>query len=659
MTDRDSEAKSKAYQTKTPRIAKRLDAVMKGAHKSLSTAVSSILGDLRSQGAFRTKAEAYEWLKKTPTMDAVNALMKQAEALPGPQKRKLMRQIMAGAKASRMSRLEALDASLQINHALIVEGVKRDVAPVVKSVVKDAYLRQEFQLQKGVGVGWAVDEPPAGQIVAGMNSTLEAMAEWYHGPLDQKLRDSIVEGIATGKTHSQIAKDLEQYQVPPARAKAVARTMVTTVSNEAELKALKETKIKRYEYVATLDERTCPVCGGLDGKTFPLDKAKAGVNFPPMHPNCRCVHVAALSKDIKDELTRSARDKNGKTVTVPADMTYAEWVQKFGSDRARKVLEKTKAKAKDASKLKVSGTGPRYARDVPTRERRAVTTSDFGTDFTSTPKRKKNTERMVTYLNGKEDADPNAVAVIQSLMSNKDTPDFEIRYSDNSKISPDIHKPKLEIPDQSDPKRKTRMGSVFHEMTHMADFFHRRNKGNWRLATESDDALTKAIESTSSDIPEHTAKLFSDYRTEYTRLRDEIRAKGDEWRGRIDVMLKDMKEGKVSSKECKAEIDRYNDWVRTVNRDVDDTMRSDVLGGGVDMLEDIYDALSGGAFQDGRTTIYGHGKTYYRVKGHREAELIANYTSLSIERPDLIAQLRMDKPDLCRELDRVMYELGE
>lgn len=34
-------------------------------------------------------------------------------------------QIMAGAKASRMSRLEAPDASLQINHALIVEVSKR------------------------------------------------------------------------------------------------------------------------------------------------------------------------------------------------------------------------------------------------------------------------------------------------------------------------------------------------------------------------------------------------------------------------------------------------------------------------------------------------------------------------------------------------------
>lgn len=124
-------------------------------------------------------------------------------------------------------------------------------------------------------------------------------------------------------------------------------------------------------------------------------------------------------------------------------------------------------------------------------------------------------------------------------------------------------------------------------------------------------------------------------------------------------MLKDRRGGKVSSEECKAEKDKYNEWVKIANRDVDDAMRSDVLGGGVDMLEDIYDALSGGAFLDSKAVLYGHGKVCYRVKGNKEMELIANYTSLSIERPDLIAQLRKDKPDLCRELDRVMYELGE
>lgn len=647
----DPDGRSRGYQSKVPSVARRIDAVLKDSNRYLSKTVSSILEDLRYQGTFHSKAEAYAWLKKTPTMDAVNALIKQAEALPGPQRRKAIRQIMSGAKASRMSRLDALNESLKLNKAIIKEGVKRNVTPVMRSLSKDAYLRQTFTLQKQVGVGWAVDEPPAGQIVAGMNSTLDAMAEWYHGPLDQKIRDAIVEGIASGKTHAQIAKDLAHYEVPPARAKAVARTMITTVSNEAEMKALKETRIKRYEYVATLDERTCPVCGRLDGKTFPLDKAKAGVNFPPMHPNCRCVHIAALSKEVKNELTRSARDEHGRTRTVSASMTYDEWSRMFGSERVRKALAETETKLKASSKTV-------YDRTVPTRERRTVTMDDFGVDFVSTPKRKRNTERIVSYLNDKTDADPNAVAVIQNAMSNKDAPEIEIRYTDESRITPNPAKPMLAIPDHSNPDRR-RMCTVFHEMTHLSDFFHRKSKDQSSLSTAHDSALSKAIADTPSDIPEHTAKLFRAFDAEFNKLYDDADIKNKQWTAKLERMVDDYKKGLISKEDFNIEYDKYKEWVRNINVDIDDTGRSRIQGGGIDMLEDIYDALSGGSFQSEKKVKFGHGKQYYARNGMREAELIANYTALSIERPDLIAQLRKDKPALCRELDRVMYELGE
>ena len=104
---------------------------------------------------------------------------------------------------------------------------------------------------------------------------------------------------------------------------------MTEVSNEAEMKALKDSGIAKYEYVATLDERTCPVCGRLDGKVFAVSDAKKGINMPPMHPNCRCTHIAALTDDIKSDLTRFARDAEGKRISVPASMTYEQWRKEF------------------------------------------------------------------------------------------------------------------------------------------------------------------------------------------------------------------------------------------------------------------------------------------------------------------------------------------
>lgn len=44
--------------------------------------------------------------------------------------------------------------------------------------------------------------------------------------------------------------------------------------------------------MASLGERTCEVCGGMDGKRIKLADKQFVVNFPPLHPNCRCTTIA-------------------------------------------------------------------------------------------------------------------------------------------------------------------------------------------------------------------------------------------------------------------------------------------------------------------------------------------------------------------------------
>lgn len=84
--------------------------------------------------------------------------------------------------------------------------------------------------------------------------------------------------------------------------------------------------VKRYEFIATYDEKTCLICGKLDGKRFPIGEAKVGVNYPPMHPGCRCTTVAVLSAEI-EEMQRKARIENGG----PAEyMTYESWYDTYG-----------------------------------------------------------------------------------------------------------------------------------------------------------------------------------------------------------------------------------------------------------------------------------------------------------------------------------------
>ena len=75
------------------------------------------------------------------------------------------------------------------------------------------------------------------------------------------------------------------------------------------------------------------------------------------------------------------------------------------------------------------------------------------------------------------------------------------------------------------------------------------------------------------------------------------------------------------------------------------------MGGGIDDLQDIYDALSGGEYRDNKTVIFGHGSKTYKDINSRIKETVANYGALSITRPDLVELLKKDKPQLVEQLD--------
>ena len=60
-----------------------------------------------------------------------------------------------------------------------------------------------------------------------------------------------------------------------------------------------------------------------------------------MHPFCRSTTLAEFGEETLKGLQRRARDKDGKTMKVPADMTYREWAEENGII-AKKTPEITK-----------------------------------------------------------------------------------------------------------------------------------------------------------------------------------------------------------------------------------------------------------------------------------------------------------------------------
>ena len=122
--------------------------------------------------------------------------------------------------------------------------------------------------------------------------------------LSSGIKRTILSGIATGKGAGDIVRDLGEVIVdkdsfrqagtrvfPKAqyRMEMIARTEVLRAHNMGRMKFHQQVGVQKLEWLATDDERMCPQCGGLDGKTFPTDK------FPqlPKHPHCRCGSIVA------------------------------------------------------------------------------------------------------------------------------------------------------------------------------------------------------------------------------------------------------------------------------------------------------------------------------------------------------------------------------
>ena len=83
--------------------------------------------------------------------------------------------------------------------------------------------------------------------------------------------------------------------------------------------ALSAADLEYFQFVATLDARTCKRCGSHDGQITPLADLEQGDNAPPLHPRCRCTIIASLGERIKGKRITEGRSK------IDARITYDEW----------------------------------------------------------------------------------------------------------------------------------------------------------------------------------------------------------------------------------------------------------------------------------------------------------------------------------------------
>lgn len=131
-------------------------------------------------------------------------------------------------------------------------------------------------------------------------------------------REVLTQGLIQGKSVNVMSSALaakmgQSYK----NAERLVRTETAHIHAESDRAAYKEAGVEQYEFMATLEVRTCDVCGSLDGKHFKVSEAKAGVNYPPIHPNCWCTTVEYDPDD--------ALDWYNSGQPMPKTRTYEEW----------------------------------------------------------------------------------------------------------------------------------------------------------------------------------------------------------------------------------------------------------------------------------------------------------------------------------------------
>ena len=113
--------------------------------------------------------------------------------------------------------------------------------------------------------------------------------------LQQALNDDLLDCLIAGKKPSELRKKLmNDFDVSYRRADTVVKTEMAHIQTQAAQQRYKDYGITEVEVLVDADERTCDVCGKLEGKRFPIN----GKMPVPAHPRCRCCIIPVVDDDL-------------------------------------------------------------------------------------------------------------------------------------------------------------------------------------------------------------------------------------------------------------------------------------------------------------------------------------------------------------------------
>lgn len=237
-----------------------------------------------------------------------------------------------------VTRLEALKFQMQQHVEELTSRKSDGINNLMKDIYENSYYRSLFEIQKGVGIGSTFAKLDKKQIEIALSKPWTADGTNFsekiwgkHRPelikkLHDKLTINIIQGESTDKLIDEMMKD---FNVDKRRMATLVRTEKAYFQSIGTLKTYENIDVEEYEIIATLDTKTSDICREMHGKVFKLKDYMPGVTANPFHPNCRTTTVPHIDDEFEEDVERLVRDSDGSYYTVPGNMKYKDWYDKY------------------------------------------------------------------------------------------------------------------------------------------------------------------------------------------------------------------------------------------------------------------------------------------------------------------------------------------
>lgn len=250
-------------------------------------------------------------------------------------------ELKQGYLSSRLNRLESLLKQTELNLKILTKDYENSSKEHLAENYKQSYGEAAHSLYNCPTVDFDLtfdrfDNRAIEQIVTTKWSNKDFSERiWGHySNMANDLQGILNVGIALGYSVDKMSRQVrDRMDVNFSNAKRLIRTESNYILSEATQQLYKDVGLEKYQFLATLDFRTSEICQSLDGKVFEVNKRQIGLNCNPMHPNCRSTTIPYLEEYQDEDDTRLARDMDGKSYKVPANMDYKAWYESMSREK--------------------------------------------------------------------------------------------------------------------------------------------------------------------------------------------------------------------------------------------------------------------------------------------------------------------------------------